>query len=94
MRDNQLQSTMIHPGQSLAIKEVTMALHAFNLNLSAPFKLGGQTILHAPLSIQLTPGERVGLIGPNGSGKTTLLSIVAIHQLPEQQGTIQLTNKL
>ena len=39
-------------------------------------RLGGQP-LFSDLSFVLTPGTRLGLLGPNGSGKTTLLNIVA-----------------
>jgi len=38
--------------------------------------LGGQ-LLFGDLDLTITPGTRVGLIGPNGSGKTTLLNVLA-----------------
>jgi len=40
------------------------------------------------LDFVLSPGTRIGLMGPNGSGKTTLLKIIA-GELPPDQGTIK-----
>ena len=40
------------------------------------------------LDLKLTPGSRLGLIGPNGSGKTTLLSLLD-GTLEPDAGTIQ-----
>jgi len=40
------------------------------------------------LDLKLTPGTRLGLIGPNGSGKTTLLSLLD-GSLEPDAGTIQ-----
>ena len=40
------------------------------------------------LDLTITPGTRVGLIGPNGSGKTTLLHLLA-GALPPDAGTIE-----
>ena len=40
------------------------------------------------LDLKLTPGMRLGLIGPNGSGKTTLLSLLD-GSLEPDAGTIQ-----
>jgi len=40
------------------------------------------------LDLKLTPGTRLGLIGPNGSGKTTLLSLLD-GTLEPDAGTIQ-----
>ena len=38
--------------------------------------LGGRRLV-SDLDLTITPGTRVGLIGPNGSGKTTLLQLLA-----------------
>jgi ATP-binding cassette subfamily F protein uup len=38
--------------------------------------LGGRTLFRG-LDLIITPGVRVGLMGPNGSGKTTLLDVLA-----------------
>jgi ATP-binding cassette subfamily F protein uup len=38
--------------------------------------LGGRTLFR-DLSFTLTPGTRLGLLGPNGSGKTTLLRLIS-----------------
>ncbi len=39
--------------------------------------------LFADLSITLTAGERIGIVGPNGKGKTTLLKILAGALAPQ-----------
>jgi ATP-binding cassette subfamily F protein uup len=44
--------------------------------------LGGRSLLSG-LDLTITPGTRVGLIGPNGSGKTTLLSLLAGTLTPD-----------
>jgi ATP-binding cassette subfamily F protein uup len=49
--------------------------------------LGGRPLLRG-LDLTITPGTRVGLIGPNGSGKTTLLSLLA-GALPPDAGEIE-----
>jgi branched-chain amino acid transport system ATP-binding protein len=40
--------------------------------------------LHAveDVTLQLLPGEILGLIGPNGAGKTTLLNLISGHETP------------
>jgi ATP-binding cassette subfamily F protein uup len=48
---------------------------------------GGRRIVKG-LDLKLTPGTRLGLIGPNGSGKTTLLSLLD-GTLEPDAGTIQ-----
>jgi ATP-binding cassette subfamily F protein uup len=49
-------------------------------------RLGGRTIVNG-LDLVLTPGTRLGLLGPNGSGKTTLLRLLA-GQDPPDEGTV------
>ena len=49
--------------------------------------LGGRTLVR-DLDLVITPGTRIGLIGPNGSGKTTLLNVLA-GALPPDAGTIE-----
>ncbi|MGQ0604633.1 MAG: ABC-F family ATP-binding cassette domain-containing protein [Anaerolineales bacterium] len=46
-----------------------------------------RTILR-DVSFLLSPGERVGLVGPNGSGKTTLLRIL-LGREPPDSGSVQ-----
>jgi ATP-binding cassette subfamily F protein uup len=45
-------------------------------------ELGGRTIVRG-LDLVLTPGTRLGLLGPNGSGKTTLLKMLAGTLAPD-----------
>jgi ATP-binding cassette subfamily F protein uup len=45
-------------------------------------ELGGKTIVR-DLDLLLTPGMRLGLLGPNGSGKTTLLKMLAGALAPD-----------
>jgi ATP-binding cassette subfamily F protein uup len=54
--------------------------------------LGGRQ-LFGPLDLLLSPGSRLGLLGPNGSGKTTLLRLLA-GELEPDQGTIKRAERL
>ena len=49
--------------------------------------LGGRALVQG-LDLIITPGTRVGLMGPNGSGKTTLLNVLAGALVPDA-GTIE-----
>ena len=44
--------------------------------------LGGR-LLFRDLDLAITPGTRVGLLGPNGSGKTSLLDVLAGSLAPD-----------
>lgn len=73
----------------------------FDFHFQAPLKLpnpllrldqarigyAGKTIL-AEVNLQLTPGDRIGLLGFNGAGKSTLIKLLA-GELPPQQGELQ-----
>ncbi len=50
-------------------------------------------LLFNHLDFTLSPGTRMGLMGPNGSGKTTLLRILAGEITPDQ-GTIKMADDL
>ncbi len=53
------------------------------LSCAALSKSFGLRTLFEDLSLTLSDGDCVGLIGPNGSGKTTLLEILAGNQSPD-----------
>ena len=55
-------------------------------------ELGGKTIVRE-LDLALTPGMRLGLLGPNGSGKTTLLKMLE-GVLPPDVGEIERADNL
>ncbi|MEA2164023.1 MAG: transport system ATP-binding/permease protein [Thermoanaerobaculia bacterium] len=53
----------------------------------------GDKLLVDDLDILLTPGARLGILGPNGSGKTTLLRTIT-GELEPDAGTIEKAEKL
>lgn len=53
----------------------------------------GTQLLFEKLDFLLSPGTRMGLLGPNGSGKTTLLRLLAGEIKPDQ-GTIKRADDL
>ena len=54
--------------------------------------MGGKPIV-GELDLLLTPGTRLGVLGPNGSGKTTLLRMI-IGELEPDSGTIERADQL
>ena len=53
----------------------------------------GNRLLFRNLDLTLSPGSRIGLMGPNGCGKTTLLRLLAGELTPDQ-GTIKRADTL
>jgi ABC transport system ATP-binding/permease protein len=51
------------------------------------YGFGGRPLL-ADVSLQIEPGERIGILGRNGAGKTTLLKVISGEQLPDS-GTVE-----
>ena len=58
------------------------------LTLSNLSKRFGPKILFREVSLRMTRGEKMGLVGANGAGKTTLLSIL-LGELQEDEGKVE-----
>ncbi len=43
----------------------------------------GKQVLFVDASLQLNPGEKMGLVGPNGAGKTTLFRMIVGEETPD-----------
>ncbi len=54
--------------------------------------LGGKLLFH-DVSLRLSPGVRVGILGANGSGKTTLIRVLT-GEVPPDRGSIDLATDL
>lgn len=59
------------------------------LTLSRVTKSFGGRILFEDASLQVNPGDRIGLIGPNGAGKSTLFSLLLKSDEPDE-GSVSL----
>jgi ATPase subunit of ABC transporter with duplicated ATPase domains len=53
----------------------------------------GRQLLFVDASVQLNPGEKIGLVGPNGSGKTTLFRMIVGEELPDD-GDVSVPKKV
>jgi ATPase subunit of ABC transporter with duplicated ATPase domains len=53
------------------------------LHVNQVSKYYGPQLILEDISFSVTPGERVGLVGPNGCGKSTLLRIIAGVERPD-----------
>ncbi len=54
------------------------------INLTNISKRHGRQILFVETSLQLNPGEKVGLVGPNGAGKTTVFRLITGEEEPDE----------
>ena len=50
---------------------------------------GGQDVLRGA-SLQVNPGEHVGLVGRNGAGKTTLFRLVTVEETPDRGDVVRM----
>ena len=53
------------------------------ISFSRISKQYGKQVLFVDATLQLNPGEKVGLVGPNGSGKTTLFRMIVGEEQPD-----------
>ena len=53
----------------------------------------GRQVLFVDASLQINPGEKVGLVGPNGAGKTTLFRMIVGEEAPDE-GEVTFPRKL
>src|SRR5205814_5968580 len=67
--------SMQHPLGTLAARTIT--------------KRHGPTVVLGHVSIAVTPGSRIGVVGPNGIGKTTLLRILAGLEQPDEGAVVR-----
>ncbi|MGE0802474.1 MAG: ATP-binding cassette domain-containing protein [Lautropia sp.] len=65
------------------------ALALRNVTFAYP---GHRRPAHEGLSLELQPGERVGIVGPSGAGKSTLVRLL-LRLFDPQQGTIELDGR-
>jgi len=62
------------------------------INLTNISKSYGRQILFVETSLQLNPGEKVGLVGPNGAGKTTVFRLITGEEEPDE-GTVSVPKR-
>ena len=53
----------------------------------------GAFSLFKGITMQVNPGDRIGLVGRNGAGKTTLLNLIAGKQEPDEGKVVRTTGK-
>jgi len=63
------------------------------ITLSGINKRHGHQILFVDASLQLNPGEKVGLTGPNGAGKSTVFRMI-VGEDPPDEGEVSLPKRL
>ncbi|MBT1696602.1 ATP-binding cassette domain-containing protein [Fulvivirgaceae bacterium PWU4] len=87
---NELRSTL--PGtEKMKFGFDDSSLHSGKVLVEADainFGYNGQMLWNAPMSFQVTSGERIVLKGSNGSGKTTLIKIM-LGEMEPTAGTIR-----
>lgn len=72
----------------LSAGSLLQTLLGFMLTISNVSKAYGAKVLFSEASLQVNPGDRIGLVGPNGAGKSTLLKM-AMRQVDPDAGEIR-----
>ncbi len=63
------------------------------ITLTGINKRHGHQVLFVDASLQLNPGEKVGLTGPNGAGKSTVFRLITGEEKPDE-GDVSLPKRL
>ncbi len=63
------------------------------ITLTGISKRHGHQVLFVDASLQLNPGEKVGLTGPNGAGKSTVFRLIVGDEKPDE-GEVSLPKRL
>jgi ATP-binding cassette subfamily F protein uup len=94
-----LQDDLVAVNRRLATRTVRLELNASERKTKRLLvadqvekRFGHRTVI-AGLSLTLSPGMRLGILGPNGSGKTTLLRLLA-GEVSADRGTIERADDL
>lgn len=62
------------------------------ISLSDIHKQYGSKVLYKGASLQVKPGEKIGLVGPNGAGKTSVFRII-MNEMGIDSGTVTIPDK-
>ncbi len=66
-----------------ALRSGRVVLRLDRLEVEHPGRRG-ETLIRAPLNVEIERGDRIALVGPNGSGKTTLLRTITDEIAPRR----------
>lgn len=78
------QNVLVFPAERLILARNSLqTLFCFMLTISRMSKAYGAKVLFSEASLQVNPGDRIGLVGPNGAGKSTLLKMAMRQEEPD-----------
>lgn len=66
-------------------------VNSTSIHLSTVSKKYNKEWIFKDLSLDITPGERIALLGANGSGKSTLLQVISGYLIPDK-GNVSFKN--
>jgi sulfate-transporting ATPase len=78
-------NSVLRPDHASRRKPATISVHEIQV------RFGSQVAL-SDVSLEIVPGEVLGLIGPNGAGKTTLIDVISGFQL-QRSGSVRIDGR-